>query len=473
MALARTVAETIRKYGMLARGDGVLAAVSGGPDSVALLRVLSNLKAELNLRLEVAHVEHGIRGADSRADARFVAGLAVRLDLPFHLKELRLHADKAERGKGNLEALAREERYRFLTAIARGRGLKKIATGHTLDDQAETLLMRLFRGSGRSGMGAMAPVSPRGEAVLIRPLIEASRDEVEAYLAEAALEFRIDQTNLDPALLRNWTRLELLPRLKEKLDPAIASRLARLAEIARGEDEVLDALARGLLPRIIQAGELRRGALLAEPKAMQRRIVRLWLQQTLGSLRSVGFDHIEAVLELLSQGPPQGRIAIPAGCEVVRSYETASIEKKSRRTPLAYSYTLAAGGELFVPEAGMRIATRIEALSPRPRSPFEAVFDLSALPETLTVRNFRPGDRFQPFGMTGHKKLKELFIEKKLPLPVRRRVPLLMAGEEILWIPSCGRSSIGAVTPDTRQTLRVSAAPAGPAAGLKNSLPSH
>ena len=460
MALAQKVAETIRKYGMLAPGDSVLAAVSGGPDSVALLHVLSNLSAEFALRLEVAHVEHGIRGLASREDARFVAALADRLGLPFHLKELGLRAVRAQRGKGNLEALAREERYRFFTDTARERGLQKIATGHTLDDQAETLLMRLFRGSGRRGLGAMAPVSQRGEATLIRPLIETTRDEVEAYLAEAGLEYRIDQTNLDPALLRNWVRLELLPLLKEKIAPAIAARLARLAEITRGEDEVLDRLARDVLPRTMHAGELLRGPLLAEPKALQRRIIRLWLQQTLGNLRSVGYDHVEAILHLISTGPPQGRFAIPAGREVVRRYETAAIGGKGRGQLLAYSYPLAAGGKVFVAEAGMIISTTVETSPALPQSPFEAVFDLRPLPESLTVRNFLPGDRFQPLGMTGHKKLKELFIEKKVPLPARRTMPLLVAGEKVLWIPGYGRSGIAAVTAATRAVLRVSAAPA-------------
>ena len=459
MALAQKVAETIRKHDMLASGDGVLAAVSGGPDSVALLHALSTLKAELNLRLEVAHVEHGIRGEESRADASFVAARADRLGLPFHLKELRLRAVKAQRGKGNLEALAREERYRFFTETARLRGLKKIATGHTLDDQAETLLMRLFRGSGRSGMGAMAPVAPRGEATLIRPLIETSREEVEAYLAEAHLDYRIDDTNGDPTLLRNWMRLEMLPRLKEKIDPQIAARLARLAEIVRGEDEVLDRLASEALPRMLTCRQLHRAPLLAEPKALQRRIIRLWLRDELGSLKRIGFDHIESILELAANGQPQGRVVIPAACEVVRRYEILAIEPRRRSAEAAYSFTLTAGGELFIPEAGITMSTVVEKAPRLPQNPFEAVFDLAALPSILTVRNFRPGDRFRPFGMAGHKKLKDLFIEKKLPLLLRRTVPLLVAGEEILWIAGYGRSGAAAVTPETSAVLRVIAAP--------------
>jgi tRNA(Ile)-lysidine synthase len=466
MALAQKVAETVLKYEMLAPGDAVLAGVSGGPDSVALLHALVRLKGEFSLRLEVAHVEHGIRGAESRADASFVAALADRLGLPFHLKELRLRAAKAQ---GNLEALAREERYRFFEQTARARGLEKIATGHTLDDQAETLLMRLFRGSGRSGMGAMAPVSRRGEAILIRPLIETSREEVEAYLSEAGLDYRIDATNGDPTLLRNWMRLEMLPRLKEKIDPHVAARLARLAEIARGEDEVLDTLACGRMASILEGNELLRGPLLAESKALQRRIIRLWLKNELGSLKRIGFEHIEAILDLVTSGPPQGRVAVPAAREVVRRYEILSIEAKRRSAGAAvYDYKFAAGDEIFIPEAGMTLSTVVEKAVRVPQNPFEAVFDLEMLPRILTVRNFRPGDRFQPLGMAGHKKLKDLFIEKRMPLLLRRSVPLLIAGEEILWIAGYGRSSAAVVRRETTAALRVTAVPVKPAAHKRN-----
>jgi tRNA(Ile)-lysidine synthase len=462
MALAENLVKTVGKYGMLARGDGVLAAVSGGPDSVALLHALCSLKNHFALRLEVAHAEHGIRGAESRADARFVAALADRLGIPFHLKELALG------GNGNLEAAAREERYSFLTDTARTRGLEKIATGHTLDDQAETVLMRLFRGSGRSGIGAIAPVSRRGAATVIRPLIESSRAEIEAYLAEAGLEYRIDRTNSDPALLRNWLRLDMLPRLKEKIDPAVAARLARLAEIVRGEDEVLNRLARERM-LVDEANELLREPLLAEPEAMRRRIVRLWLEQVRGSLKRVGFDHVEAILDLIAAGPPQGRVAIPGGVEVVRRYEKLAIEGKSRGPAVSYCYTVAPGDSLDIPEAEMTISTAVQPSTALPETPFDAVFDMTALPDKLTVRNFRPGDRFQPLGLAGHKKLKELFIDKKVPAEARRTVPLLLAGNEILWIAGYGRSRLAAVTPATRRVLAVTATPTKSASGRKNS----
>ncbi|HEX9446060.1 MAG TPA: tRNA lysidine(34) synthetase TilS [Candidatus Binatia bacterium] len=454
---------------MLSPGDGVLAAVSGGPDSIALLHILDRLKGEFDLRLEVAHVDHGIRGRESKEDARFVAATADRLALPFHLKALDLPKLKAERGKGNLEALAREERYRFFTATAARRGLEKIATGHTRDDQAETVLMRLLRGSGRKGLGAMAPVSRRGDEIrLIRPLIETSREDVEKYLAAGKLKFRLDRTNLDPALVRNWVRLDLMPRLKKRLDRGLDLRLARMAEALRDEEEFLDGLARGLLPQIARGGSLLRGPLLEQPRAMQRRLVRLWLKDALGSLRGVDLDHVEAVLGLIFDGPPQGRVAIPGGLEAARLYDVLSLEKNGRaRGAPRYSYPLPLGGAVVIPEAGMRLSSERGAPSgTRPAHDFEALFDAGALPETLVARNFRPGDRFQPLGMQGRRKLKDLFIEKKVPRGARAALPLLVAGENILWIPGCGRSRIGKIGPQTREVLKVTLSPLGaPAPG--------
>ena len=468
MSPAKSVKETIRKHAMLSPGDGVLAAVSGGPDSVALLHLLDRLKSEFDLRLEVAHVDHGMRGRESKEDARFVARMADRLGLPFHVKAIDLPKLKAERGKGNLEALAREERYRFLAETAARRGLEQIATGHTRDDQAETVLMRFFRGSGRKGLGAMAPVSKlggslRGEVRLIRPLIETSREDVEKYLAAEKLKFRLDRTNLDPALVRNWIRLDLLPRLRKRLDRGLDLRLVRMAEALRDEEEFLEGLTRSLLPQIARDGNLLRGPLLEQPRAMQRRLVRLWLKDALGSLRGVDLDHVEAVLGLVFDGPPQGRVALPGGREAARLYDVLSLEKKGRaRGAARYSYPLPLGGEVAIPEAGMKISSARGAPSgARPGNDFEALFDAGALPETLTARNFRPGDRFQPLGMQGRKKLKDLFIEKKVPLGARAALPLLLAGEKILWVPGCGRSRIAKIGPATREVLKVTLSPLG------------
>jgi len=470
MDLRSKVRETIFKYKMFSSGEKVLVAVSGGPDSVALLHLLHGLQEEVDLRLEVAHLQHGIRGEEGREDALFVAGIAARLALPFHLKEVDLPGVKAQRGRGNLEAMGREERYGYFAALAKARDIQKIATGHTRADQMETLFMWLLRGSGRRGLGGMPPVRRIAEGdptsagpLLVRPLIEASREEVLDFLAHADLEYRTDKTNLDPAPLRNWIRLRLLPQVREKFGPELEGRLAHTAEICREEDEILERLARQDLARVIQGQHLTRDLFLRLGKAMQRRVLRLWCAAKLGHVRGFGFSNVEEALEFIAHGPPQGRLSIPGGWDLVKRYGKIHIEKQGRdRKPVCYTYELPRqGGELVVPEANIRIEGRILSASPgaTPRGRGEALFDLAALPETLTVRNFRRGDRFRPLGMRGHKKLKDLFIEKKVPLEVRSTLPLFLAGAEILWIPGYGRSDIAKIVPATREILRIRVEP--------------
>lgn len=467
MNLQTKVRETIQKYNMLSYGDGVLVAVSGGPDSVALLHLLAGLRDERGLRLEVAHLQHGIRGEEARQDALFVAGMAESLALPFHLREVDLPGIRAEKGKGNLEAMGREERYHFFSAVAEKRGIHKIATAHTRDDQVETLLMRLLRGSGRRGLSGMRPArrlnSAEGQApegsLLIRPLIETSRQEIMSYLTANDLKYRTDHTNLSPGPLRNWIRLHLLPQLKERTDPHLDERLAQLADLLHEEEEILQQMARGRLRRVVQGEDLVRESLLQESKAMQRRLFRLWLQATLGDLKGIGFRDVDEAIEFIAHGPPQGRLSIPGGWGLVRHYETMRLEKRKRRQeqPVEYNYTLPRDGELLIPEAGMKVQSSRNSLlaDARPENNLEAFFDAAVLPEALTVRNFRAGDRFQPLGMQGHKKVKDLFIEKKVPRSVRRTLPLILAGGEILWIPRYGRSEVAKVGPETREVLRV------------------
>jgi tRNA(Ile)-lysidine synthase len=292
--LVKNVKTTIQGLDLLRSGDRLLVAVSGGPDSVALLHALFGLRKELSLRLEVAHLQHGIRGEEAKDDARFVAEAAAKLELPFHLKEIDLPAMKTEAGRGNLEELARAERYRFFADVVRERKLDKVATAHTRDDQAETVLMWMLRGSGLKGMGGMAPlhfakVAAGDGAVLtvVRPLLEVSKSEVLEYLKDNAISFRVDRTNQDAALLRNWIRLVLLPTIERRAGANFAERLSRQAELIRDEDDLLDHVARQRYEIIGGAGALDRGLLLREPKALQRRLLRLWIERrTLFTSRS-------------------------------------------------------------------------------------------------------------------------------------------------------------------------------------------
>jgi tRNA(Ile)-lysidine synthase len=472
MTLQDQVKKTIEKHQMINQGDDLLVAVSGGPDSVALLHLLCDLCKELGLHLEVAHLQHGIRGAEAEEDARFVAELAEKLGLPLHLKTIDLPRIGSAAGKGNLEELARVERYRFFAAVARERKLDKIAMAHTQDDQAETVLMWLLRGSGLKGLGGMPPthqldganIESGSRLIVIRPLLEVSRVEIEEYLNERHLTFRLDRSNQDLSFLRNWIRLKLIPQLKEKMDRNLPARLAHQAELMRDEEAFLQGLAHVELDRIRTPEGIDRGALLEYNKALQRRLLRLWIEATRGHLRGLDFQHVEALLDLITNGPPQGRLSIPGGWQLVKEYETLKLDKQSRRMGqqcACYSYALQVGEDLTIHEAGLMIQTRAISL-PLPSLPdtfTEAVFDVASLAADLTLRNFRHGDRFQPLGMAGHKKVKELFIEKKLPLSVRASLPLLLLGDEVIWIPGYGRSELGKVTPATKAILHLKAVP--------------
>jgi tRNA(Ile)-lysidine synthase len=452
--------------GIFAPYDRVLVAVSGGADSVALLRLLIELRDELQLHLEVAHLQHGIRGEEAREDARFVAGLADQFGLTFHFKEVSVPEIRAAAGKGNLEALARHERYRFFAEVAHARGLQKVAIAHTLDDQAETVLMRFLRGSGLKGIGGMAPLQVMNSIgsdslpsfAVIRPLLQVTKAEILNYLAVKHQAYRTDRTNQDTALLRNWVRLELLAKIRERVDGRLAERLGQQAELMRDEDVVLGELARHRLGEISTADGLSRVALLAEPIAMRRRLLRLWIETARGNLRGMDFVQIDDLLRLINDGPPQGRLAIRGGWELLREYETLKLIRRSVRIERkCYSYNFTLGSSLQIPEAGGELQGELvkPPIAELPGNLSEAVFDAVCLTGPLTVRNFRHGDYFHPLGMTGRKKIKDLFIDNKVALSVRARLPLLILGQEVIWVPGYGRSTIARVSADTKSILRL------------------
>jgi len=457
---------------VLTTGDGILVAVSGGPDSVALLHVLHELRSDLELHLEVAHMQHGIRGEDSRNDAKFVADLAGRLGLTLHLKEIDLPELRSRAGKGNIEAIAREQRYRFFSEIASARKLNKIATAHTQDDQAETVLMWLLRGAGRKGLGGMRPAqglhsSGNGSdrsCAIVRPFLDISKAEILEYLGQRQLDYCIDVTNRDTKLLRNWIRLDLLPQLRERIDERVGARLAVQADMFRDEQAVLDQVAHAALEKCRRGDGLDRVLLLQQPVALQRMMLRCWIEGSRGNLRGIDFAHIEALRSLADTGPAQGRLAIPGGWELRREYDLLSLTKGSRQLQvICYLYPVKLWEPLSVPEAG--VGFHFERLSlpvaAQPMSSMEAFLDADGLAEPLIVRNFRNGDRFEPLGMAGHKKVKDLFIDRKVALSERVRLPMLIAGDQVLWIPGHGRSRIGLVTPASRAIVRIKVVPLG------------
>lgn len=498
MELHQKLAETLIRDGLVATGDAVLAGVSGGPDSVALLHLLAEVAPPLSLALEVAHVEHGIRGARSREDAEFVRRLAEGLSLPFHLARLDLH-DAASGRAGNLEARARTERYRFFARVAAERRLGKVAVGHNRGDQVETMLMWLLRGCGPEGLAGMPAARPLDRAaagasgpMLVRPLLDVSREEILEYLASRNLEYRDDHTNRDTRYLRNWIRQTLLPRLQERTGAGLEHRLARLGGMLRSDNALLERRLAEAYRRIIREDVLDRAAFLGLEPELRPRMVRFWLARVTGTLRRFDYAHVDAVLDLIAGSRPHARVSLPGAWTVAREYESirlvSSVEAASANAPAEtvpsprgartpgiageervggqvdreYSYPLPLEGELFLPEAGLKITAWCSDSLDLPTTPHEAAFDLRAVERVegaLRVRNFRPGDRFQPLGMAGHKKLKDLFIEKKLPRSRRRTLPLVLAEEEIVWVPGCARGDFARLEADSRAAWRVKVGP--------------
>ena len=453
---------------MLSPGQRILVAVSGGPDSVALLYLLYELRDEFELTIEVAHLQHGIRGEEAIEDARFVARLAERLSLICHLKEIDLPQLKIASRKTSLEEMGRFERYRFFAETAQLHRLDVVATAHTADDQAETIVMRLFRGAGRTGLRGIAPMRQLmvagdrrcANVLLIRPLLNALRREVMDFLEQRKLPSRTDSSNRDLFFLRNWIRLKLMPQVSERFGVKLPARLCAQAQVLGDEEDYLAELTRQQLENVSDGNKLSRKLFLNLNKALQRRVIRLWFEQRRGHLRAIDFDHVESALRLIAAGAPQGRLALPGGWQLAREYETITFDRPNVK-PRCYSYQFKPGSTLTVIEAGITIVSELIDPTPGklPDNFMEAVFDADLLKGNLLVRNFRNGDRFQPLGMAGHKKLKDLFIAHQLPLRTRATLALLVMDNEILWIPGYGRSDSARIGSATKISLHLRVIP--------------
>ncbi len=435
--LLRTVMKTIREHELFGCGDTVVVAVSGGGDSVALLDILVRL-GELRLRLVVAHLNHLLRGAESDGDAAFVRELAARYGLPAEVRAVDVRELSRQR-KLSLEEAGRRARYAFFSEIAGKYRAKCTALAHHADDQAETVLMRLLRGSGGSGLCAMTPKSEDGSRV--RPLLQVGRQEIEAYLAGRGLSFRSDSSNRDLNFLRNRIRHELIPHLAG-YNSAIAARLADTAAALGADEILLERITDQAMDRLaaVATGRVTFSVteLAVEPRGMRMRLFRRALLLVRGDLARISFRHLEAIDGLLVSGRPHRRLSLPGDVAVTRSYGNLAFAATDGPAPAGPfemlldgpgSYPLPGGGVLSVEVA-------------KPPSDWSAVsidtawFDSGSAPFPWLVRTFRPGDRIVPFGMTGSKKVKELFIENKIPLRERRSIPLVFSDGRLIWV--CG-----------------------------------
>ena len=497
--LESKVIDFIQRYSLIPRKELVVVGVSGGADSVCLLHVLAKWRKELGIKLHIAHLNHQLRGVESEADAEYVSNLAGSLGIPITIDRQDVAAYRTERNC-SIEEAARELRYVFLARVAREVGANRITTGHTRDDQVETILMHILRGTGITGLCGLAPCSSmaydsqgtslraealsvakgqRSNLLVIRPLLDITKEETASYCQEHQLEPRIDSSNLSPSFFRNRLRLHLLPLLRQ-YNPSVDQALLRLADIAKEDNAFIEQQASGLWDEVARqennAIYLDKKQVAILPIALQRQLLRAAVTKLAGDSRDIEASHIEAARSLLNKQASK-RISLPHGLICHGGYDELVITRLPSVTatphsviasdlpakawqagawqsqlppcpfpPLPGEFPLKVPGKTVFP--GWKViasVVRERVASPSSRgalgtsegtcqSNLVAHFDFHKTGTALSVRQRRPGDRFQPLGMSMPKKLYEFMVDAKIPRSWRGHIPIVCSPQQIIWI---------------------------------------
>jgi len=453
--LLERVKETIERYAMLEQGERVLVAVSGGVDSVVLLDILCRLAAEYTLDLTIAHLDHGLRGEAAREDARFVAHLARKEKLALIEKKLDVAEFSKEKRIG-IEEGARLLRRDFLHAAADEVGAAKIALGHTQNDRGETMLFNLIRGAGPTGLVGIRPVN----LSVIRPLIEVSREEILSYARSCDLPWREDRTNQDLSFSRNRIRHRILPLLRE-MNPRVLAALQRTADLLATEELALDDLLAPLWVKvlIVQAEDrivIQRGRLSQLSKGVQALLLRRGIARLRGDLQGIEKVHIDALLGLVASHRAHGKLDLPGFVARFQGDEL-TLEEGEMENPLSFEVPIALG-RTEISSLGISLDLSIENRIGSGESQIAEdreveVADADRVQFPLHVRGRRPGDRFAPLGLGGEKKLKNFYIDERVPFYDRDRVPLLCDRQKIIWVVGLRLSDAVRVTSETKKVL--------------------
>jgi tRNA(Ile)-lysidine synthase len=420
-----------------------------------MLHLLLVLRDELGLKIIVAHMDHGLRGRESRRDHDFVKALAKSRGLDF----ASVHLKKGEiKGLGGSpQDAARVKRYAFLEDVASKYKAGRVALGHTSDDQAETVIMRLMKGASLSGLSGIPP--KRG--MFIRPLIQTSRASIEEYARERGLAYVTDSTNLTVKYLRNRVRLELIPKLSKEYNPSIKETLARCAHLLSSDDDFIEkaalrAFASALIEQKAAGVVLDRARLKRMHRAISARVF-LASVRSLGVEGELGAPHVDAFFGILNGASPHASISLPGGAGARREYGKIIVESKAPALAVLFDQPLNVPGAARVEGAGAIVAKLIKPPKKFTGGSAVAWFDYDAMLECgpLEVRQVRPGDRMVPFGMKGTRKLKDIFIDAKVPLIERKRTPVVTVGGEVVWLAGLRQSSRFSVGTQTRRALRL------------------
>lgn len=451
------VKKTIEKYNLLEKGDRVVVALSGGADSTALFAILAHIAKELNLELIIAHFNHGLRGRESDEDEKHSRDLSEKKGFVFVSGEMNLK----KKGKGiSPEDFYRQERYEFLNKVAEDYQAKKIALGHNLHDQAETILLNILRGSGLEGLKGFLPMR---EGKFIRPLIETSRQEIENYLNKEGIGYRKDSSNESRKYLRNQIRHALIPYLKENFNPKIEKNLTQMAEILRLEDEFIkQSVAKASKSLLIQRKPehilIKINDINKLHSAIRLRLYKILLEGFSPSKKGFSFSHIKALDNLAQKSESGKRLVLPLGIEARCEYGDLILESREGvAKQILYEYRINVPGSFYIKERKLTVRSElITKENSRKNNKDEVYLDFDKIQQPLIIRNRRDGDWFQPLGMSGRQKIKTFFIDRKVPRRTRDEIMLLVDNRSVIWIENMHLNDRVKITSKTKNVLKIS-----------------
>jgi len=459
--LFKQVKRTIDRYHLLKKDDRLIVGVSAGVDSMVLLHLLNAFREAFNFSLIVAHVNHGLRPEESEKEAELVQKESEQLGLPFEYGQFNVKEFQRLGGISPQDA-ARRIRFHFFYDLLQKHHAQKIVLGHNADDQVETVLLRLMRGSGLQGLKGMLPVQ---EGKVIRPLLEVWRGEIESFAIEKKIPFLLDSSNLKKDYLRNRIRLALIPLMEEEYQPNFKEIVLKTSSILREENDYLERGAEEAYQKIVQEEKDTLSFKFSEYQSLHQaikwRVVRKMLECMDARGRVLGegeWPEVQKIYEKLYKPSPSFLLELPHGARLEKRYDIVSVGKGGVRPLPPFEFELHSPGRTFMEEIGKEVG--IEEINRNQfgdydGSPHTALMDYECLQFPLKMRNFRPGDRFHPLGAKGTQKVKEFFIDHKVPRFERPKIPLLISGESIAWIVGYRIDERVKVTEKTKRVLKV------------------
>ena len=456
--------ETIKREGLIEKGDKVLVAFSGGPDSSCLLHMLWTLKDELGIELYSAHLNHRIRGLDAHRDALLAYRESKALGVACFLysEDVPSYADKS---KLSMEEAAREIRYKMLFDLKEKVAINKIATGHNLDDQAETILMRIMRGTGLKGLKGMAYKRPDG---LIRPIMDYKRHEIEEYCKSNQIRTALDKTNQEDEYRRNKIRLQLLPYIEEAYAPNIKEILSRMANGLREDSDYIDNISRSLYHQAAQkqgdyALKFDMETIDSTPPPILKRLIRLAYAELTGSAEGLEAIHLDDSLRIIKNPKTDLMTNLPKGIIAEKKGYNFYVTSKAIKNDILYfEHKIKLNASTEVPELAIKIEARTmskERCKLLTSNNNTKAFDLGRIEGDLIVRTRKPGDKIKPLGLGGTKKLKDIFIDKKIPRDAREKIPIIADNSKIIWIAGHEISDESKLTDATQEVVRITIKP--------------